>query len=195
MAKGISKQQVIDTALALIDKNGARINFRDIARELGCAHTNLYNYFDSFDALLWEVQEAIIRRLQSGIDDGLTHASSPEEKLAAFFRSFIDFYLAHKGWFFLAWFEPLKSPRPQAHYDLTASTVHTMLTTLADISRQMNDPPRDEDAMRYLLHNVHCYIIGELSIFFSGRSLIRDEAQFRAHVNGQAVKMLKLMLQ
>lgn len=194
MAKGISKQQVIETALALIDKNGAKINFRDIARELGCAHTNLYNYFASFDALLWEVQEAIMQRLQCGIEENLVRALSPDEKLAAFFCSFIDFYLAHKGWFYLAWFEPLSSPRPQSHYDLTVSTVNAMLTTLADISRQMKYLPAREDELHFFLHSVHSYIIGELSIFFSGRSLLRDEAQFRAHVNSQAVKMLKSML-
>lgn len=194
MAKGISKERVIETVLALFDKGEGKINFRDIAREMGCAHTNLYNYFESFDAVLWEAQEAIMQRLQHGIDDGLNSTAEPEEKLTAFFRAFVDFYLAHKGWFALAWFEPLDSPRPKTHYDRTVSTVNAMLKSLADISLQMNSRAVSEDDMRFTLHDVHCYIVGELAIFFSGRSLIRDEAQFRAHVNAQAVKMLKSML-
>ncbi len=194
MAKGISKDRVIETALTLIDQGETKINFRDIARELNCAHTNLYNYFDSFDALLWQAQEAIMLRLQSCIEDNLNNAAEPEEKLAAFFRGFVDFYLAHKGWFALAWFAPLGSPRPTHHYDLTVSTVDAMIQSLSSISRQMNGKTVSEDEMRFMLHNVHCYIIGELSIYFSGRSLLRDETQFRTHVNTQAVKMMLAML-
>ncbi len=194
MAKGLSKQRVIETALKLIDETGTKINFRDIARELNCAHTNLYNYFDSFDALLWEAQEAIMRQLQSSIDDNTARETEPETKLAAFFHSFVDFYLKHKGWFYLSWFEPLRSPRPKTHYDLAVSTVNAMLNTLKDISRQMNHSPVSEDEMKFYLHNVHSYIIGELSIFFSGRSLIQDETQFKDYVNMYAVMILKAFL-
>jgi AcrR family transcriptional regulator len=195
MAKGLSKQRVIEAALMLIDKGETTVNFRDIARELGCAHTNLYNYFASFDALLWEAQEEIMQRLQSEIEESLVSASTPEEKLSAFFRSFLDFYLAHKGWFTLAWFEPISSPRPSAHYNRAVSTVDALLKSLADISREMNQQIVNTDILRLFLHNVHCYIIGELSIFFSGRSLIQDKALFRVYVNEQAVKMLKSMLE
>ena len=99
--------------------------------------------------------------------------------------------MVHKGWFYLAYFEPLSSPQPKAHCDLAVSTVDAMLLTLTEISQQMNHPTVEQDEMRFILHNIHCYIIGELSIFFSGRSLIRDEEQVRAHVNGHAVKILK----
>ena len=194
MAKGLSKQRVIETALKLIDETGTKINFRDIARELNCAHTNLYNYFDSFDALLWEAQEDIMRRLQSSIDENTARKTEPEAKLAAFFHSFVDFYLRHKGWFTLSWFEPLRSPRPKTHYDLTVSTVNAMLTTLEDISRQMNLSPASEDEIKFYLHNVHSYIIGELSIFFSGRSLIQDETQLRDYVNVNSVMILTAFL-
>ena len=48
--------------------------------------------------------------------------------------------------------------------------------------------------MKFYLHNVHSYIIGELSIFFSGRSLIQDETQFKDYVNVYAVMILKAFL-
>lgn len=194
MAKGLSKQRVIDAALKLIDETGTKINFRDIARELNCAHTNLYNYFDSFDALLWDAQEAIMRQLQSSIDENTDRETEPDAKLAAFFFSFVDFYLKHKGWFYLSWFEPLSSPRPKTHYDSAVSTVNAMLKALSDISRQMNQPPVPEDEMVFYLHNVHSYIIGELSIFLSGRSLLQDETEFRDYVNEYAVMILKAFL-
>ncbi len=197
MAKGISKDLIIDTALALIDKHQdvKKLNFRDIARELGCAHTNLYNYFPSFEALLWEAQKRIMRHLQNGINGSIASASDPEDKLLGFFRSFIDFYLEHKGWFKLAWFEQFHSPRPQAHYDHTLNTVNAMLESLINVSQQLHHCDIGIEQMRLYLHNIHCYILGELSIFFSGRNLFQDEPIFRAHVIGQSVKMLKLLMQ
>ncbi len=43
--KKITKEQIISTALDLMrDKNELRtVNMREIARTLGCAHTNIYN--------------------------------------------------------------------------------------------------------------------------------------------------------
>ncbi len=197
MAKGISKDHVIDTALALIDKHQGvkKLNFRDIAREIGCAHTNLYNYFPSFEALLWEAQEMIMKRLQSSINESMVNVSEPKDKLLAFFRSFIDFYLDHEGWFKLSWFEQFHSPRPQAHYDHTLSTVNALLESLINVSQQLHHCEIDIEQMRLYLHNVHCYVIGELSIFFTGRNLIQDEPSFRAYVLEQSVKILRLLMQ
>ena len=55
MRKGITKEQVVETTLKLIkdSENIRSVNLRGVAREIGCAHTNLYNYFSSFDELLW----------------------------------------------------------------------------------------------------------------------------------------------
>jgi AcrR family transcriptional regulator len=197
MAKGISKDVIIDTALAIIDKHQGvkKLNFRDIARELGCAHTNLYNYFPSFDMLLWTAQETIMKRLQYGINESVTIALEPETKLLAFFCSFLDFYLEHEGWFKLAWFEQLGSPRPQAHYDHTVSTVNVLLESLLDISQQLHPSEISLEQMRLYLHNIHCYVLGELSIFFTGRNLFQEKASFRAYVLEQSVKMLKLLIQ
>jgi len=61
MKKSITKEQIIETALDLLkDKSDIRsVNLREIARVLGCAHTNLYNYFPSFNDLLWEAHMEI----------------------------------------------------------------------------------------------------------------------------------------
>jgi AcrR family transcriptional regulator len=197
MAKGIDKDIVIETALALIDTHQGikKLNFRDIARKLGCAHTNLYNYFPSFEALLWEAQETVMQRLQSGIDESMARVSGPEEKLSAFFASFIDFYLDHEGWFKLAWFEQLSSPRPQAHYDHTVSTVNALLESLLSVSQHLHQRDISLEQMRLFLHNIHCYVVGELSIFFTGRNLFQDKPTFRAYALEQSVKMLRLLMQ
>lgn len=192
MAKGLSKERVIDTALALLDIDGMTVNFRDIARKLNCAHTNLYNYFDSFEALLWEAQEEIMQRLQNKIEESLGHTALSEEKLAAFWDALIDFYLLHKGWFHLVWFEPIHSPRPKAHYDRTVSMVDAMVEALT-AAFEHAESESNALSMRMNLHNINAYILGELSIYLAGRGLIREEATFRAYVSEQATRMMWLL--
>jgi AcrR family transcriptional regulator len=77
-SKGPSSERFIDETLKLIaEKGGSRdVNLREISRRVGCAHTNVYNYFTSLDDLLW----AAFRRglglygeaMSAGLDDSLS---------------------------------------------------------------------------------------------------------------------------
>jgi AcrR family transcriptional regulator len=51
-----TRERFIATTLGLIEAEGGSqsVNLREVARRMGCAHTNVYNYFDSFGELLWE---------------------------------------------------------------------------------------------------------------------------------------------
>ena len=51
----MTADRFIDETLELIAEKGGsqEVNLREIARRIGCAHTNAYNYFVSFDELLW----------------------------------------------------------------------------------------------------------------------------------------------
>jgi AcrR family transcriptional regulator len=44
------------TTLDLIAEQGGslNVNLRQVSRRMGCAHTNVYNYFPSYQSLLWE---------------------------------------------------------------------------------------------------------------------------------------------
>jgi len=48
-------ERFITTTLELIAEEGGSlgVNLRQISRRMGCAHTNVYNYFDSYQDLLW----------------------------------------------------------------------------------------------------------------------------------------------
>ena len=195
MKKGITKEHIVDAALALADGQTMpmhTVGFRDIARLVGCAHTNLYNYFDSYDALLWAAQEEILRRLQSAIEVRLEQAAGFFDALEAFFGGMLDMYLAHPGWFYLAWHERLQTPRPKSHYDLTVSTVDAMVAALTAVFERAGQHVDAQD-MRMNLHNVHAYIHGELSIYLAGRGLLREEAPFREYTVRQAARMLRLL--
>jgi AcrR family transcriptional regulator len=52
---GTTADRFVETTLKLIAENGGseHVNLRQISRRMGCAHTNAYNYFASYQDLLW----------------------------------------------------------------------------------------------------------------------------------------------
>lgn len=196
MKKGISKEQVIDTALNLLkDKEDIRsVNMREIARVLGCAHTNLYNYFGSFDDLLWEAHIALLNRASDSVKEKMSQTNDQELKLQYFFFEFVDFYLNNKGWFRLAWVEIIGGNRPESNEIATVQTVDTFVDSLISIWKNLYGAEPQKEKMKYALHNVHCYIYGEVSIYIAKRSLIPEENEFKKYVTKEAVKMMKLLM-
>ena len=85
--KPISREQIIDSALELLRnrRDVQSLNLREIARALGCAHTNLYNYFSSYPQLLWEAHAVCMERMSAQIGAVAAAALAPKYKLQAFF--------------------------------------------------------------------------------------------------------------
>lgn len=112
--KNIGREQIVETATRLIDENNGTkdVTLREIAKKLGCAHTNLYNYFGSLDEIYWSVLAEIIDRMLGYMDQPSDAAITPEESLFLKLSRFIDFYINHPGWYRLAWLEPLKGNAP-----------------------------------------------------------------------------------
>lgn len=196
MKKGITKEQVIDVALNLMkEKEDIRsVNLRVIARELDCAHTNLYNYFGSFDDLLWEAHITLLQKASDSVKDKMSQTNDEELRLQYFFFEFVDFYLNNIGWFRLAWVEIIGGKRPQINETATVQTVDTFVDSLITIWKNLYGLEPQKEKMKYALHNVHCYIHGEVSIYIARRSLIPEENEFKQYVTKEAVKMLKLLL-
>ena len=196
MKKGITKKQVLNVTLNLIkDKEDIKnVNLREIARMLGCAHTNLYNYFNSFDDLLWEAHVALLKKASAKIREKMSQTNDEELKLQYFFFEFTDFYLNNKGWFRLAWVEIIGGQRPRNNELATIQTVDAFVDSLITIWKNLYKVETQREKMKYALHNVHCYIHGEISIFIAKRALIPEENEFKEYVTKEAVKMMKLLL-
>jgi AcrR family transcriptional regulator len=70
---GPSSERFITETLALIaEKGGSRdVNLREISRRVGCAHTNVYNYFTSLDDLMWAAYRRALRKYAKALCKGL----------------------------------------------------------------------------------------------------------------------------
>ncbi|SNS88564.1 transcriptional regulator, TetR family [Anaerovirgula multivorans] len=194
--KSISREQIIKTTLNLLhDKKELRgVNLREIARTLGCAHTNLYNYFPSFTDLLWATHTALQEVFMMKLKDNLSSATTAEMKLKYFFNTFLQVYLDNTGWFRLAWLEYIGEDRPESDVAATKAASEELNQYVLDIWQELSESKVDNKKVSETMHNTHCYIIGEVSNYISGRGLIENEAEFKNHVVSQAIKILTLCL-
>ena len=191
MKKNITKDQIVYTALELMrDKTDLHgMNLREIARTLGCAHTNLYNYFSSYNDLLWETRATLQEILASTIEDRLAEAGAADLKLTALFEIFIDAYVDNKGWFRLVWHEHIAGERPQRDIEVTDNMNQLLHSYAIDICKEFSQNGADDAQIKQVLHNTMCYIAGEISNHISGRSGIQNEEVLKAHVSFEALNM------
>ncbi len=190
--KKITKEQIISTALDLMrDKNELRtVNMREIARTLGCAHTNIYNYFPSYTDLLWETHTAILEVFMNTLEEKLSAVTTAEIKLRYFFDTFVQMYLNNQGWFRLVWLEYIGVDRPTSNIETTAKVHLALNHIIVNILSELNGFVPDDAIVNRVVHNTHCYIIGEVSNYISGRGLIDNEAELREYIINEAINIL-----
>lgn len=196
MKKDLSREQIISTALELLrDKQEFKgVNLREIARTLGCAHTNLYNYFPSYADLLWAAHGALLDKFMAALRINLASSTTAEEKLRYFFETFLDVYLHNTGWFRLSWLERIDGERPSSDMLATTAARAELDHYVFAIWEEMTGKQASAGRVSEAVHNIHCYIIGEMSNYISGRGLIENVTDFKNQVVQQANKLLALSL-
>ncbi|MDD3395053.1 MAG: TetR/AcrR family transcriptional regulator [Anaerotignum sp.] len=196
MKKSISKKQIIDTALDLIrnKKDLRSLNLREIARTLGCAHTNLYNYFSSYTDLLWETHTKVQEEFMQIMRDNLFATTTAQMKLNCFFHTFLQVYLENKGWFRLAWLVYIGEHQPESNRIAIQKSHAELLHYATEIWTEMAGVTPPIETIDRVVHNIHCYIIGEVSNYISGRGLIENETELKEYVVHQAVHIFNLYM-
>jgi AcrR family transcriptional regulator len=196
MKKNITKEQIIETALDLMKNKSdlRRINMREIARTLGCAHTNLYNYFPSYNDLLWEAHAALQEVFIQLIKDKLEAANTAELRLSYFFEALVDIYISNEGWFRLSWHECISSERPLQNIEAIEKANKAINWYVSEIWNDLYGTYPDTEKSQRVLHNTHCYIVGEVSNYFLGRGLIESEIELKAYIVNEAIRMFRLCL-
>ncbi len=151
------KEAFIDAALFLLDEgmNLRELNLRKVAKRVGCAHTNAYNYFTSYEELLWWSLKGALERMTAGVDpvhDDLTEA-------------YVDFALEHPAWYRLIWLEPLggKAPKAVAEYLAVPAQSYTRWLS-ARTGTEIAGTEMETKARIF-----HGYLHGELAAITAGR--------------------------
>ncbi|MBN2050633.1 MAG: TetR/AcrR family transcriptional regulator [Spirochaetales bacterium] len=153
----VGKEAFVKAVLSMLDEGVSlrELNLRTVARRVGCAHTNAYNYFTSFEDLLWWSLKGALEYMTGMVD--------PEH--GDLVRWYVDFALDHPAWYRLIWLEQLSGTPPAG--------VAAYLPVPADMYTRwlMIRFGRSEKAAALELKGriLHGYLHGELAAITAGR--------------------------
>jgi len=92
-------ERFIIEAMGLIEeKNGSiGVNLREISKRVGCAHTNAYNYFESFADLMWYAFDRTLEKYLNTIITGLDNKLSGYQYFKKLVNNLLRFALENPG--------------------------------------------------------------------------------------------------
>jgi hypothetical protein len=126
--------------------------------------------------------------------NNISTAKTAEIRLKHFWDTFLQVYLDNTGWFRLAWMVYIGDKRPESDIAATKTARNELDRYVIDIWNELYGFKTDNKKVSDAVHNVHCYIIGEVSNYIAGRGLIENEAEFKNHVVCNAIRLLTLSL-
>jgi AcrR family transcriptional regulator len=93
---GATEERILTAALGLIGRRGVRrLGMREIAETAGVSRGTLYRYFPSKDHVLAAAAAYDAHRFSNGIDEVLSAAQSPEDRITSFMAFAFDFIRSH----------------------------------------------------------------------------------------------------
>ena len=163
-ANPIGKQAFVDTTLRLLDDGLAlrELNLRRLARELGCAHTNAYNYVSSFEELLWYALASALEQLMQATKAESTGLLFEENSLL---DAYCTFTKDHPAWFRLIWIEQLGSNIPADIVPILDQPSHMMRVWL---KKSVGDR-FDEETIIERGEILFSFLHGQLCLLSTGR--------------------------
>lgn len=165
--KDVSKELIVKTALWLIEENeGIKdVNLRGIAKEIGCAHTNLYNYFNSFDEIIWEALGQIMIKMIDYVDSNIGAATNDEERFYSALEAILEFSLKHPGWYRIVWFELIGGEPSRQTTEILIKPTEGLNNLLVKASGGV----LTEEKADVIANILHSYLHGEICKWISGR--------------------------
>lgn len=188
-----SAERYVEQALAMIDREGESrgVNLRELSRELGCAHTNAYNYFDGLDDLL---SQALVSATQRQLDHSLSALASggvsPFRRLDALIEASVDFALAHPGWYRFIWLEPLRSPPPESVLTTMQQAGAALVSLLIEATEGTLSPRN----ARLLAEDFHSFLHGMICKALAGRVEGGDAKAGRGQLIARARRVLRQLI-
>ncbi len=185
----IGRSAYLEQALRLIDERGGSqgVNLREVARALGRAHTNAYNYFHDLPDLLGQALAEILERQFAETGRALAKAGpGAARRLERLVQSQVDFALAHPGWYRFAWLEPLDGP-PPARAEEVMRLAGEELTRLFEA---LSQGTRTQAQARRAAGDFHDWLHGALSKVLTGRVVQAPSSQHRRALMAGARRMV-----
>ena len=162
-------------------QGGARdVNLRAIAKEVGCAHTNAYNYFSGLDDLMWCAMQQVFEILEERVAEGLDDSLRPYEYLELLFANYVRFAEEEPGLFRFISTDPMSSDDVP---DEVLEPIERLLNFVSEVFSSLSEGRLDSDSADRTRAVVLAYLDGELSNMINGRTLPGDDIRHRVIEN------------
>lgn len=173
-------ERILDVTVRLIDeKNGLyQVNLRQIAQLAGCAHTNVYNYFENFEGLLWAAFGRILDLWRNYVQDHVRSDLPASERLLDFIAVQIDFALEHAGWYRCIWLDAFFGSPPAE----IMARFHDVRQGFIELLAQSSSQPLTVGQAEQLEIVLHGYVHGEICKLINGRILVADPQAYKARI-------------
>lgn len=177
----------------MIDQNhgAAHINMRAITRAAGCAHTNVYNYFDSYSDLLYAAMLRTMEMLVLFTQKHVGTKARTYEHFSDFINAQIEFAVQHQGLFWFFWLERLPGAVPEE----IKNFAQKLKNRFAELVLNCSDGKLTENEAMEISVVLHSYLHGEICKMISTRELEKsgfDETKQRIKANVD--RLLKLLI-
>lgn len=188
--KNLSKEKIIEATLSLIDEKGSSkdVNFREIARRLNCAHTSLYNFFESYNDILLSSITSIVGKMREQV---IEKAKSVDEDYFIFkyLSAAFDFSMEHKGWYRFLWLDNFNRKLDE----ILVNYRRPEKLFAGEIFKLANGKITFEEAEQYQ-NILHSYYHGEIVKYLSGRSSIDNEKILKSKILENSMLILQRLL-
>jgi AcrR family transcriptional regulator len=167
---GPTSERYIEATLELVAERGGstRVNLREISRRIGCAHTNVYNYFENREDLLWHAIRRVILQYGDALTHGLDASKSRRTNFLQFMRNMVEWPIQNPGLHRLISSDPLNPEQiPQDIID----TVTIMKEWIAQVLKELANNQIDGKDLTDLLDIMLGYLDGEIFNLINGRVL------------------------
>lgn len=183
-SEGPRSRRFIDETMALIsEKGGSRnVNLREICRRMGCAHTNVYNYYASLDELLWAAFRSTLAVYANAITDGLESSASGHTYFRRLISNLVGFAIDNPGLYRFIGSDPID---PAQIPDDIIATVTRLKTFFIDAIHALDDGRMDRDEAETTGNIVLAYLDGEVLNQINGRVLPDEDVVGRVIDNAE----------
>jgi len=186
-----TSEKFIEAMLESILEHGGLtgVNLRMVAKKVGCAHTNAYNYFDGYDGLIYAAYDRALIIYGQAVVKELDIIDSKIEYFSAFVKNIIEFALNYPGYYRFIGSDMfdlsgLAGSTIQKAIELKAFFLDVTYTSMEGIISR-------EDSDRYA-NILMSYIDGELYNIINYRAFPDDQTESRIIKN--CIHMVELFL-
>jgi AcrR family transcriptional regulator len=187
----ISSDAIVEAFLEVLveTQNASGVNFREIARRLHCNHTNLYNYFESFD----DIRASAVCRLSEKLKASFVlkaEFENPVEELSRVVQTLVRFAKSNPGLYRFLWVDSLGAAIQSP--DLANLRPPEMI--IVPVLSKLGGTKTSAEDVESVASIVHSFVHGEILKIICGRDQFLRGRSPEKRIASDAVRIAQALL-